>query len=169
MQTYDPARRFPYPDAIPAMRHAPHPTDGPSATPIYDALYREYRMAFRTLPGDRSGEEDFEFRSFGGYTGRTGFVTGLHGTVPHQPGAAAGGFPGPKRELRPLPGPSSTRHRAPAQLAPHPSASRSGTAPVRRGEWAGGYQTGTWRPDERPHGPEGLLPAVLPARPGDPR
>ncbi|MBB0231493.1 hypothetical protein [Streptomyces calidiresistens] len=29
-----------------------------SATPIYDALCAEYRRLFRTLPGDRSGEEE---------------------------------------------------------------------------------------------------------------
>ncbi|MEU0373732.1 hypothetical protein ABZ070_26415 [Streptomyces sp. NPDC006283] len=40
-----------------------------SATPIYDALYSEYLRAFRTLPGDRSGEEDLGFKAFG---------TGLH-------------------------------------------------------------------------------------------
>ncbi|MFF1698626.1 hypothetical protein ACFVXC_34200 [Streptomyces sp. NPDC058257] len=37
-----------------------------SATPIYDALYSEYRRSFKALPGDRSGEEDLGFTSFGG-------------------------------------------------------------------------------------------------------
>lgn len=36
-----------------------------SHTPIYDALYSEYRRSFRTLPGDRSGEEDLGFTAFG--------------------------------------------------------------------------------------------------------
>ncbi|MFI8964152.1 hypothetical protein ACIGO8_18785 [Streptomyces sp. NPDC053493] len=36
-----------------------------SATPIYDALYSEFRRSFRTLPGDRSGEEELGFRAFG--------------------------------------------------------------------------------------------------------
>ncbi|MFC4036028.1 hypothetical protein ACFO3J_31895 [Streptomyces polygonati] len=34
---------------------------GGSGTPIYDALYSEYRRLFRTLPGDRSGEEQLDF------------------------------------------------------------------------------------------------------------
>ncbi|MFI0901414.1 hypothetical protein [Streptomyces sp. NPDC020983] len=38
---------------------------GGSATPIYDALYREYRRLFRTLPGDRTGEESLQFNGFG--------------------------------------------------------------------------------------------------------
>lgn len=36
-----------------------------SATPIYDRLYAEYRRLFRALPGDRSGEEELRFKSFG--------------------------------------------------------------------------------------------------------
>ncbi len=38
---------------------------GTSATPIYDALYSEYRRSFRALPGDRSGEENLRFPAFG--------------------------------------------------------------------------------------------------------
>jgi len=38
---------------------------GPSATPIYDALYSEYVKTFRSLPGDRSGEEELGFTAFG--------------------------------------------------------------------------------------------------------
>ncbi|WP_405852828.1 hypothetical protein OG361_09080 [Streptomyces sp. NBC_00090] len=56
------------------MRPAQDVTAGQSATPIYDALYSEYRRSFRTLPGDRSGEEDVAFRAFGTTTS-----TGLHG------------------------------------------------------------------------------------------
>jgi hypothetical protein len=37
---------------------------GGSATPIYDALCSEYRRLFRTLPGDRSGEESMQFNGF---------------------------------------------------------------------------------------------------------
>jgi hypothetical protein len=36
-----------------------------SATPIYDSLYAEYRRLFRTLPGDRSDEEELRFEGFG--------------------------------------------------------------------------------------------------------
>ncbi|MBB5937446.1 hypothetical protein [Streptomyces zagrosensis] len=42
-----------------------------SATPIFDALYAEYRRSFRALPGDRSGEEDLEFTAFGHRDQRT--------------------------------------------------------------------------------------------------
>ncbi|MFF5976367.1 hypothetical protein ACFY7C_33155 [Streptomyces sp. NPDC012769] len=45
-----------------------------SSTPIYDALYSEYRRTFRTLPGDRSGEEELSFRAFGtGAAGTAGY------------------------------------------------------------------------------------------------
>ncbi|WP_251020925.1 hypothetical protein [Streptomyces sp. ISL-98] len=51
-----------------------------SHTPIYDALYSEYRRSFRTLPGDRSGEEDLGFRAFGAGTSRSqGPGQGGHG------------------------------------------------------------------------------------------
>ncbi|GAA2775522.1 hypothetical protein [Kitasatospora cinereorecta] len=50
--------------SIPSMRpsyDAEHPS---SATPIYDALYSEYRRLFRALPGDRTGEEHMRFTGF---------------------------------------------------------------------------------------------------------
>ncbi|MFC9796087.1 hypothetical protein [Streptomyces sp. NPDC057695] len=56
------------------MRPAQDVTAGPSPTPIYDALYSEFRRTFRTLPGDRSGEEDVTFRAFG-----TAVSTGVYG------------------------------------------------------------------------------------------
>ncbi|MEV6573467.1 hypothetical protein [Streptomyces sp. NPDC051577] len=46
-----------------------------SHTPIYDTLYSEYLRAFRTLPGDRTGEEDLGFTAFsygGGHGGLAG-------------------------------------------------------------------------------------------------
>ncbi len=54
------------------MRPVRDGSSGMSPTPIYDALYSEYLRAFRTLPGDRSGEEHIGFRAFG--------TTGLHST-----------------------------------------------------------------------------------------
>ncbi|MGC5346538.1 hypothetical protein ACPXCE_25240 [Streptomyces sp. DT24] len=48
------------------MRPSQEPSGGPSRTPIYDALYAEFRRSFRALPGDRSGEEDLAFPAFGG-------------------------------------------------------------------------------------------------------
>lgn len=50
---------------IPPARSAHDHAGGPSATPIYDALYAEYVKSFRTLPGDRSGEEELGFTAFG--------------------------------------------------------------------------------------------------------
>ncbi|MFD7750237.1 hypothetical protein ACFV2V_30020 [Streptomyces sp. NPDC059698] len=46
------------------MRPAQEPPGGVSPTPIYDALYSEYRRSFRALPGDRSGEENLSFPAF---------------------------------------------------------------------------------------------------------
>ncbi|MER8044171.1 hypothetical protein [Streptomyces sp. NPDC094032] len=59
------------------MRPAQDMSAGPSATPIYDALYSEYRRSFLTLPGDRSGEEELSFRSFG--AGTYGHTSQGHG------------------------------------------------------------------------------------------
>lgn len=68
MHTFDASARSPYQRYIPPMRTA---QDGggasagsTSGTPIYDALYAEYRRLFRALPGDRSGEEQLEFKGF---------------------------------------------------------------------------------------------------------
>ncbi|MCX4583142.1 hypothetical protein [Streptomyces sp. NBC_01481] len=73
--SYD-ASRQPYQSQIPAMRPSYDATSGHSPTPIYDALYSEYRRAFKALPGDRSGEEDLDFKAFG---------AGLHSSHPvHQ-------------------------------------------------------------------------------------
>ncbi|MFK8912126.1 hypothetical protein [Streptomyces sp. YS-3] len=57
------------------MRPAQDLMSGHSPTPIYDALYSEYRRSFRALPGDRSGEDDFGFRGFAavGHSGSLGF------------------------------------------------------------------------------------------------
>ncbi|MFF8412365.1 hypothetical protein [Streptomyces omiyaensis] len=92
------------------MRPAPDLPAGHSATPIFDALYSEYLRSFRTLPGDRSGEEGLAFRAFGTArgTGLSGFPGGPHppqGTYPppawpaqqHPPQAALP--PGPRRSL----------------------------------------------------------------------
>ncbi|WP_428955619.1 hypothetical protein [Streptomyces sp. cg35] len=58
------------------MRPAEDHAGNRSATPIYDALYAEYRRSFRALPGDRSGEEDLGFTAFG---------TGPYGARQHTP------------------------------------------------------------------------------------
>ncbi|MFC5724825.1 hypothetical protein ACFP1Z_32225 [Streptomyces gamaensis] len=64
-----------------------------SVTPIYDALYSEYRRAFRALPFDRSGEEDLRFVGFGHQLVGYGPYGGGHfGQLPGQP--ACPGHPG---------------------------------------------------------------------------
>ncbi|MEV7423282.1 MULTISPECIES: hypothetical protein [unclassified Streptomyces] len=68
MHSYDPSRPQ-YQSQIPSMRPAHDVGDGFSTTPIYDALYSEFRRSFRALPGDRSNEENLGFTAFG---------TGLH-------------------------------------------------------------------------------------------
>jgi hypothetical protein len=67
VHAYDPSARSPYQTHIPGMRPPQDASAGghQSATPIYDALYAEYRRSFKALPGDRSGEEDLGFRPFG--------------------------------------------------------------------------------------------------------
>jgi hypothetical protein len=64
VQPYDVSRRQPI-HSIPSARPAQDHQGGPSATPIYDALYAEYVRSFRSLPGDRSGEEELGFTAFG--------------------------------------------------------------------------------------------------------
>ncbi|MDQ0602961.1 hypothetical protein QF037_007306 [Streptomyces canus] len=64
VHTYDVPRRQSY-QSIPSSRPTPDPLCGPSVTPIYDALYAEYVKSFRSLPGDRSGEEELGFTAFG--------------------------------------------------------------------------------------------------------
>jgi hypothetical protein len=70
VHTYDvPRRQFP---SLPSARVAQDPQGGPSATPIYDALYAEYVRSFRSLPGDRSGEDELGFTAFGNIPHSTG-------------------------------------------------------------------------------------------------
>ncbi|MDT0345524.1 hypothetical protein [Streptomyces litchfieldiae] len=63
MQSYEPSRSQQTHRVIPGMRSS-YERPAASATPIYDALCAEYRRQFRTLPGDRSGEEDLRFVGF---------------------------------------------------------------------------------------------------------
>jgi hypothetical protein len=64
VHAYDVPRRQSF-SPIPSARSAQDSQGGPSATPIYDALYAEYVKSFRALPGDRSGEEKLGFTAFG--------------------------------------------------------------------------------------------------------
>ncbi|MFJ8113249.1 hypothetical protein [Streptomyces sp. NPDC096132] len=71
MHTYEVPRRQSY-QSIPSARPAQDSQGGPSATPIYDALYAEYVKTFRSLPGDRSGEDNLGFTAFGNIPNSTG-------------------------------------------------------------------------------------------------
>ncbi|MFH8408417.1 hypothetical protein ACH4FX_26985 [Streptomyces sp. NPDC018019] len=117
MHAYDPSSRVPYPYQIPGMRPshdattatmaAPHAAPA-SATPIYDALYAEYRRSFRALPGDRTGEEGLSAEAMRSIWGRTTTATGhlpsaghwepvarqsFHGHPHHSNGHLRGHFP----------------------------------------------------------------------------
>jgi hypothetical protein len=85
VHAYDVPRRQSYP-SIPSARAAQDPPGGPSATPIYDALYAEYVKSFRALPGDRSGEEELGFTAFGNIPHGTGSYTG------HRPGSFSSSY-----------------------------------------------------------------------------
>lgn len=87
------------------MRPAQDVAAGQSATPIYDALFSEYRRSFRTLPGDRSGEEDVAFRAFGTTTS-----TGLYGH----------GYGHGNRHATASPPMWTAQHHTPAALPPGP-------------------------------------------------
>ncbi|AEY88480.1 hypothetical protein AQJ11_36595 [Streptomyces corchorusii] len=75
MHAYDtpPRRSF---SSVPSARAAHEPSGGSSATPIYDSLYAEWVRTFRTLPGDRSGEEELGFSAFGDFPDGTGTYGG---------------------------------------------------------------------------------------------
>lgn len=64
VHAYDVPRRQSY-QSIPSMRPTQDPSGGSSATPIYDSLYAEWVRTYRTLPGDRHGEEELGFTGFG--------------------------------------------------------------------------------------------------------
>ncbi|MFS4095046.1 hypothetical protein [Streptomyces sp. AF1A] len=76
MHAYDaPSHRSSF-SSIPSARTAQEGCGGVSATPIYDTLYAEWVRTFRTLPGDRSGEEELRFSPFGPLPDRPGAYGG---------------------------------------------------------------------------------------------
>ncbi|MEU6244415.1 hypothetical protein [Streptomyces sp. NPDC047024] len=87
MHAYDtPPRRSTALTPVPLARPGQDGTGTPSATPIYDTLYAEWVKTFRTLPGDRSGEEDLEFTAFGSLPQSTGSYGG------HRPGSFSSSY-----------------------------------------------------------------------------
>lgn len=110
MHAYEPSSRAPYPHPIPGMRPAHDPgltrfSERGSATPIYDALYAEYRRSFRALPGDRSGEGDGPGALRPGTNwSRTTSSAGQWEVVarqPYQPRGAMPALPPARRDSRP--------------------------------------------------------------------
>jgi hypothetical protein len=87
-----------------AATHSPATHAAHSTTPIYDALYAEYRRQFRALPGDRTGEEELGLEAIRGIWGRTSIATGSWDS------------PTPYRQ----PQPHHTRGYFPAALPPGP-------------------------------------------------
>ncbi|WP_327405128.1 hypothetical protein OG194_37165 [Streptomyces sp. NBC_01288] len=75
MHAYDVPRSRPY-QSIPSSRSDRDSPGGPSSTPIYDRLYSEWVKTFRSLPGDRSGEEELGFTAFGHSPHGTGSFSG---------------------------------------------------------------------------------------------
>ncbi|MEU5217941.1 hypothetical protein AB0G79_17325 [Streptomyces sp. NPDC020807] len=111
------------------MRPAQDVTAGQSATPIFDALYAEYSRSFRTLPGDRSGEEEVPFRAFGTtastglYGSGTGSGNGIGGgyaAPPYGHGPAGGNGLGYRHSTAYQPMWTAPQHHAPAALPPGP-------------------------------------------------
>ncbi|MFF6993915.1 hypothetical protein ACFY93_02975 [Streptomyces sp. NPDC008313] len=131
----------------------PEPAGGRSATPIYDALCSEWRSGFKTLPGDRSGEEDLGFTAFGlGPYGSYG--SSSYGSDGYQP-----------------------RHGAPQHATGHLATlpavsdrSRTGGAqdgrPEQRQDHSAGRAAPVWQPIARLH-TSGMhhVPAALPPGP----
>ncbi|MFF7858498.1 hypothetical protein [Streptomyces sp. NPDC007904] len=103
MHAYDVPHRQSLASVPAPARPAQDSRSGLSATPIYDALYAEYVKSFRSLPGDRSGEEDLGFTAFGNIPRGTGTHRG------HSPGTFSGSLGGSSYGAYSA-GASSTRH-----------------------------------------------------------
>ncbi|MBD0744374.1 hypothetical protein BG418_22745 [Streptomyces sp. CBMA152] len=149
MHSYEPSRQ-PYQSQIPSMRPAQDLFGGLSATPIYDALYSEYRRSFRALPGDRSGEDDLGFRSFAAlaHAGAHGFRGGhQHHAQPFHP-------QGP----HPQTVPSLTAYPAHSGVTWQMSGMATGAMPT-------GVGAGTAHMTGRQHTGLHQLPAALPPAP----
>ena len=122
MHTYDVPRRPAYP-SVPSARPAPEPQGGPSATPIYDALYAEYVKMFRSLPGDRSGEDDLAFTAFGNIPHSTGSYNGYRpGSFSHSYSAYSAGAQSARQQSQWQRVGQVGRQQTPAAMVPVPAA-----------------------------------------------
>ncbi|MEV8596737.1 hypothetical protein ACIHFC_15495 [Streptomyces sp. NPDC052013] len=123
MHAYDVPRRPPLPSVPAPVRPARDVRSCPSATPIYDALYAEYVESFRSLPGDRSGEERLGFTAFGSIPHRTGSHGG-HGSEPVGGSLGGGAYSaysaGATSARQGGAGPQPQWQRVPAGLPPMP-------------------------------------------------
>ncbi|MEU8839382.1 hypothetical protein AB0D97_09655 [Streptomyces roseus] len=122
-----------------------------SHTPIYDALYSEYLRAFRTLPGDRTGEEDLGFTAFSYGSSHAGAV------VPYGGGSYGSGWNGSAWQTDPWP--------AAYTPAPQPSYAYAGSA---TGATGGGENAGTgsgYGNGRQHHTGMHHIPAALPPAP----
>ncbi|MHB9862796.1 hypothetical protein [Streptomyces sp. YIM S03343] len=144
MHLYDVPRRQSF-QPVRSVRSGQDPSGGPSATPIYDALYAEYVKSYRTLPGDRSGEEDLGFVAFGlpalGGGGQNPVPYGQGSYRAYSAGAAVARHRGGGR-----PGQAQTPAEAQSPAPSQPQWQRVGTLPPQHG-------TGTY------HVPAALPPA----------
>ncbi|MEV7203018.1 hypothetical protein [Streptomyces griseoluteus] len=86
MHPYDASPRRPALSPVPVARSGQENSGGSSSTPIYDTLYAEWVKTFRTLPGDRSGEENLGFTAFGNLPQSTGSYGG------HRPGSFSSSY-----------------------------------------------------------------------------
>ncbi|KMO95169.1 hypothetical protein ACS04_25020 [Streptomyces roseus] len=148
MHSYDPSRAPAHASTVSPMRPAV------SHTPIYDALYSEYLRAFRTLPGDRTGEEDLGFTAFSYGSSHTGAV------APYGGGSYGSGWNGSAWQTDPWPAAY-----APAPPAPQPSYAYAGSA---TGGAGGGENAGTgpgYGNGRQHHTGMHHIPAALPPAP----
>lgn len=159
MHAYEVSRRQPFP-SIPSARPA-HAASSPSSTPIYDALYAEYVKSFRTLPGDRTGEERLAFGGpwrYGHGSGG-GFTGGYASTAYAARHGAEPAAPSPWQRVGRL---------APGGVRPEVEQSPRAEAPPAASSDPSGGSGVSWRP--APHGgPSGRHKAPQAALPPAPR
>lgn len=113
VHAYDVSRRHSFP-SIPSSRSTQEPFCGPSVTPIYDALYAEYVKSFRSLPGDRSGEDELGFTAFGNIPHGSGSFTNSYSAY------SAGAYNARQQSQWQRVGQMQQMHHVPAALPPGP-------------------------------------------------